>query len=608
MSQLKGTNLNAPIVPNDSNDVFATHLAINGQGGLRTVQTLAERDAITLERREWLMEVNVLSDSKKYTLKPGTDLTDNANWIEVVASAGPMVKDWLAGAQAANSLVTYNGNVYRVKFDIANGQAEPATNTQYYQLLADGASLVALQAQIATEKDRMDTLVANTSPALDTLKEIADQIAILPTGRFRGEWSSGVNYSVGDAVTRTVNQIPALYSSTTKATSVAGTEPETGRGWTVGAYLVTSDQASALRLAQATATNRFATIKDVSFPDLNQEITVSPNTFSSASAMRFVGAGTFTTGFAQVASSQYAPRTFGITLLRRPIEEATSAVINVLSYNGNPQATLDGKTSLTLQPGEWKMIGAIAKTNATSVEYKTLLSGGAGGSGSNGSASVVIEQSLSSYSTTAVPSVAAVADVATELYSFAGINFAKRIYLNSGASSTASFVNGAVYGIGDGSSATYNISLPISQLGAGNINSPISFLITMDNNKPGINTLNFTNGVIEGNSTMKLMAGDWLLVGRDKLDGRAPNYQPKSYFNKIFSGNSNQLTSNVFINTDIKDAVRAGTFINGELQGTQPIGSFPNRRFTDAAYQYTFDLSMNDTDGTTYAWIRTAKA
>jgi hypothetical protein len=166
LASIQGTNVQAPIVPNDSNDVFASHLAHYGQGGLRTVENLSARDAITLERREWLMEVNVLADGKKYQLKPGTDLADNTNWQEVVAgagaSAGPAVTEWAAGAQKANSLVTFNGNLYRVKQDISNGQSNPENNTQYYQLITVPAPDVT--------KAYVDAADTNLQTQLTTLK------------------------------------------------------------------------------------------------------------------------------------------------------------------------------------------------------------------------------------------------------------------------------------------------------------------------------------------------------------------------------------------------------------------------------------------------------
>ena len=47
MADLNGTNVSAAIVPNDSRDVFATHLAAYGDYN-QHVQTLVQRDAIPI--------------------------------------------------------------------------------------------------------------------------------------------------------------------------------------------------------------------------------------------------------------------------------------------------------------------------------------------------------------------------------------------------------------------------------------------------------------------------------------------------------------------------------------------------------------------------------
>lgn len=62
MSDLKGTNLAAPVVPYTSEDTYPTHFALYGQGGMRTVKTMAERDSISPERREEGMLVYVIED------------------------------------------------------------------------------------------------------------------------------------------------------------------------------------------------------------------------------------------------------------------------------------------------------------------------------------------------------------------------------------------------------------------------------------------------------------------------------------------------------------------------------------------------------------------
>lgn len=60
--QLKGTNVASPIVPFSSEDTYPTHEAKYGKGGFRTVETIAERDAIPEARREEGMLVYVVND------------------------------------------------------------------------------------------------------------------------------------------------------------------------------------------------------------------------------------------------------------------------------------------------------------------------------------------------------------------------------------------------------------------------------------------------------------------------------------------------------------------------------------------------------------------
>ena len=62
MTQIRGTNLSAPVVPFTDHDEFPTHYALYGRGGYRTVQTINERDLISEERREEGMLVWVIED------------------------------------------------------------------------------------------------------------------------------------------------------------------------------------------------------------------------------------------------------------------------------------------------------------------------------------------------------------------------------------------------------------------------------------------------------------------------------------------------------------------------------------------------------------------
>jgi hypothetical protein len=88
MSSIKGTNVVAPVVPFDTTDTHASHEALYGKGGYRSVADVAERDAIPALRREAGMLVWVIDTQKAWGL--------NANlttWTEVTAINEPQLLD-----------------------------------------------------------------------------------------------------------------------------------------------------------------------------------------------------------------------------------------------------------------------------------------------------------------------------------------------------------------------------------------------------------------------------------------------------------------------------------------------------------------------------------
>jgi hypothetical protein len=83
MTQIKGTNVLAPVVPFDTTDTHASHEARYGKGGYRSVADIAERDAISQLRREAGMLVCVLTDGKVWRLA-----SDLSTWSEIGTSGG----------------------------------------------------------------------------------------------------------------------------------------------------------------------------------------------------------------------------------------------------------------------------------------------------------------------------------------------------------------------------------------------------------------------------------------------------------------------------------------------------------------------------------------
>ena len=88
MTQIKGTNVLAPVVPFDTTDTHASHEARYGKGGYRSVADIAERDAIPQLRREAGMLVWVIDTEKAWRLD--ANLT---TWTEVTAINEPQLID-----------------------------------------------------------------------------------------------------------------------------------------------------------------------------------------------------------------------------------------------------------------------------------------------------------------------------------------------------------------------------------------------------------------------------------------------------------------------------------------------------------------------------------
>lgn len=102
MSQNVGTLISSSIRPNNPLDPIASAYSNELLGGHHTYETMAERDAIIIERRQWGMLCTVYNDSSPsnnttYILQYNnvdTDLMNNANWIEYSIS-GDSTSEWV---------------------------------------------------------------------------------------------------------------------------------------------------------------------------------------------------------------------------------------------------------------------------------------------------------------------------------------------------------------------------------------------------------------------------------------------------------------------------------------------------------------------------------
>ena len=114
MAKLVGTNINAQVVPNLDNDTYATHFEEFGKGGYRSVQTIADRDAITYERRAVGMEVRVLEGDGAgvyYLVSFEGDDFDGVTaqeWAPVTAQGGSVEKQVFSGVLEGNEFYETN--------------------------------------------------------------------------------------------------------------------------------------------------------------------------------------------------------------------------------------------------------------------------------------------------------------------------------------------------------------------------------------------------------------------------------------------------------------------------------------------------------------------
>jgi hypothetical protein len=105
MSQNIGTLITAPIRPNDSLDPIASAYSNELLGGLHSVTSSSDRDAIMSVRRTWGMMCYVVNDDTTYQLTYNyvdNTLTNNNNWKEFTGgSGGAASTEWLDSAISA---------------------------------------------------------------------------------------------------------------------------------------------------------------------------------------------------------------------------------------------------------------------------------------------------------------------------------------------------------------------------------------------------------------------------------------------------------------------------------------------------------------------------
>ena len=114
LGNYSGTIVVSPIRPINPSSSIASFFSNEAKGFYHTYETVAERNTIPLNRRDWGMLVTIWNDvvptnNKTYILSYGwlsTDLSDNSNWIEFVTTGAnfvPVGGEWINSVQSISA-------------------------------------------------------------------------------------------------------------------------------------------------------------------------------------------------------------------------------------------------------------------------------------------------------------------------------------------------------------------------------------------------------------------------------------------------------------------------------------------------------------------------
>lgn len=135
MADIKGTNVASKIVPYTTSDNYATHDEEYGRGGYRTVNTVAEMNAIPADRRKEGMLVYVKND-KYYRLNSSNTFVD-AGIINGASSGSSNIKVLTTSSlfeRNRNNEITLNASDTTIIKSLFNNQYK---NVQLYYLGAN---------------------------------------------------------------------------------------------------------------------------------------------------------------------------------------------------------------------------------------------------------------------------------------------------------------------------------------------------------------------------------------------------------------------------------------------------------------------------------------
>lgn len=228
MTELKGTNVAATVVPFTSDDKYATHDAAYGKGGFRSVATIAERDAIPVDRKTEGMVVRVQADKKHYVWESNawaewlpkgnvtvdTSLNINSNNAvsnKAVTTGLNQVRDLAntAGELAGNANTTANAAIPKSKIAQTIGTDNSDKTDEVPSVKATYDTISAVNEYFASEDLRIENLAKAAQNTANAAIPKANITQAIPGNTTRQDLVPSAK-AVSEAIISAVNGIPKI--------------------------------------------------------------------------------------------------------------------------------------------------------------------------------------------------------------------------------------------------------------------------------------------------------------------------------------------------------------------------------------------------------------
>jgi hypothetical protein len=290
MTQIKGTNVLAPVVPFDTTDTHASHEAKYGKGGYRSVADATERDAIPSPRREAGMLALTLSDGKVWKL--ASDLTTWSEFSAGTSSASSVAWTDITGRPATftpsahtHQVADVSGLQTALDLKQAAGSYAAASHSQAWSTITSTPTTLSGYGITDAVGSSDSRLTDSRTPTSHVHGNISNAGAIGSTsGQIVVTTTSGVLTTAATIASTAVSGLPTAGTGSTNYCAGNDSRLSDSRSPTSHASTHASGGADAISIAASQVSGLATVATSGSYSDLSNKPTI-PAATTSASAL-----------------------------------------------------------------------------------------------------------------------------------------------------------------------------------------------------------------------------------------------------------------------------------------------------------------------------------